>query len=152
MPRLTIMIVSILLLSACSWMKRKPVEPELPKATVPGVVVIRESTPNSVGVPMSFGEADQVYLELDNNQYGSWNSIPGLHRFIISAKGSANFEMELNIQPNTIVCIKAYANPAYDMKTADPAPTKFMNIFLAEVIACPPNNIPPGYKRIGTNQ
>ena len=152
MPRLTVIIISILLLSACSWMSRKPVEPPLPKATVPGIVVIRESTPNSVAIPMAFGEADRVYLELDNNQYGSWNSIPGPHRFVISAKGSANFEMDVNIEPNTIICIKAYANPAYDMKAADPAPTKFINIFRADIVPCPPNNIPAGYKRIGTNQ
>lgn len=151
MPRLTVMIVSMLLLGACSWMRPRPAPPPLPQATVPAVIVFREPAPNSATVPLYFGEADQVYLALNNKQYGTLNSIAGWHHFVISAKGSANFEMDINIQADTITCIRAYADPANDSKAADPSPINFSNIFRAEVVPCPPNNIPVGYKRVGTN-
>ncbi|TXI88769.1 MAG: hypothetical protein E6Q40_03270 [Cupriavidus sp.] len=148
MSRLTVMVVLMLLLGACSWMRPKPAQPAPPKPTVPAVIVLREPAPASANLPLYFGEADQVYLALDNSQYGTFNSIPGLHRFIISARGSANFELEVNIQPDTITCIKAYADPA---RTAESPPVNFTNIFRAEVVPCPPGNVPVGYKRVGTN-
>lgn len=151
MPRMTAMILPTLFLGACSWMHPKPAAPPLPPPTVPAVIVFREPAPNSATVPLYFGEADQVYLALDNNQYGTLNSVAGWHRFVISAKGGANFELEINIQADTITCIRAYADPASDIKAGESSPTTFTSIFRAEIVACPPNNTPVGYKRIGTN-
>lgn len=151
MSRMTAMILPTLLLGACSWIHPRPAPAPLPQATVPGVVVFREPSPNSATVPLYFGEANQVYLQLDNNQYGSLNSTVGWHRFVVSAKGGANFEMDIDIQADTITCIRAYADPAIDRTATEPSPTTFTNIFRAEMVPCPPNNTPVGYKRIGTN-
>lgn len=151
MSRMTAMILPTLLLGACSWMHPKPASPPLPQATVPAVIVFREPASNSATVPLYFGEGDQVYLALDNGQYGTLNSTVGWHHFVISAKGGANFEMDINIQADTITCIRAYADPANNSKAAEPASITFTNIFKAETVPCPPNNTPVGYKRIGTN-
>lgn len=138
------LLLSLTLLSACSPTVTRP---ELGRNDEPSTVVVyRETAFNSGLTAMHFGEGEMRYMLLENNEYATVEMSPGDHQFLVGTIASGDFEFPVSLVAGTTTCIKAYANPANYAKILLPVLFNLTALFKAEVVACPPGNIPEGYE------
>lgn len=138
------LLLSLTLLSACSSTLTRP---DLGGNDEPSTVVVyRETAFNSGLSAMHFGEGETRYVLLENNEYASVEMSPGDHQFVVGATASGDFEFPVSLVAGTTTCIKAYANPANYAKILLPVLFNLTALFKAEVVTCPPGNIPEGYE------
>ena len=112
------------------------------------LLVFRESASLAAGMGLYFGESDNYFFVLSNDEYARVKIDAGGHLFQAKAHASPAFELKLNLDPGKTTCIKGHANTAAAGAMLIPIIGNTVSSFVLEEVDCPSEGVLKTYKLI----